>query len=641
MLQAIEPPQPEDRDESGPAAPPPLLTLAAAVGLAWSLTWLTAALVIVLEVFGVEPLSEWGAEAVRTLTRLAGASPTLIVLVQGPLAAILLGAVLAAMAGRHAARAMFAFWAWLNLGVGAMSLLFAMRLTPLGWACMVYALGTLLMLDAPLGGGPLRPPGSRRIPGRRGRRGFGRECATSPGSTTRTTAREAQPSSARRHHVLRSSPPAPPGDPDPDRRGQPDLVGDLVLGFGLVVLAAIGVSTLSWLGGPVVGALGLFAGIVIFAIAGLKSLLSLLLFAAGWKTLQGDPAGRAYHRLWAWMIVVLDVVNLVVHRRDGPDGLVGPGLRRRRAVCDQPAGISRLFLRLRRALARGGKPRGLRRRAILKGDGARVACGSAEGVRGTRAEVRPDAATHDPRRSTTMASAGNPFEKAMKLAVVTGLRAALGPALLAASQNRPERGTLAMAAMGEMVVDKLPLVPSRARLPLLLPRAAAGYWVAQQSLRQDGVDEPWAAPMGAAVAAASHDRPADPRDLAPRPGHLQPRPRPGRGLPGPPPGGRGRRHVDGRGQGDRHGGRSRRSAARSCRSRTRSWSRSRASRLRRSSTPEADCEECRSGRHGRVHSESPCRRHFEAAAVRITRRRPARCSSPAGPLEMLIRGSGP
>ena len=92
------------------------------------------------------------------------------------------------------------------------------------------------------------------------------------------------------------------------------------------------------------------------------------------------------------------------------------------------------------------------------------------------------------------------FERAVKLAVVTGLRAALGPALLAAAHNRPERNNLAMAALGEMVVDKLPLVPSRSSLPMLVPRALAGAWVVHESLKHDGVEEPWAAPLGAAVA---------------------------------------------------------------------------------------------------------------------------------------------
>ncbi len=94
-----------------------------------------------------------------------------------------------------------------------------------------------------------------------------------------------------------------------------------------------------------------------------------------------------------------------------------------------------------------------------------------------------------------------PFERAMKLAIVSGLRAAMGPALVAASQNRPEKAALVAAAMGEMILDKLPILPSRARLPLLLPRVFAGWWSAKQSLEHDGVDDPTAAATAAAVSA--------------------------------------------------------------------------------------------------------------------------------------------
>jgi len=93
------------------------------------------------------------------------------------------------------------------------------------------------------------------------------------------------------------------------------------------------------------------------------------------------------------------------------------------------------------------------------------------------------------------------FEKAMKLAVISGLKAALGPALLKTAQRRPDATHWVTAAMAEMVVDKLGFVPSRRRLPLLIPHAISGAWVASESMRDDGVEDPWAAPMGAAVAA--------------------------------------------------------------------------------------------------------------------------------------------
>jgi hypothetical protein len=93
------------------------------------------------------------------------------------------------------------------------------------------------------------------------------------------------------------------------------------------------------------------------------------------------------------------------------------------------------------------------------------------------------------------------FEKAMKLAVLSGLKVALGPAFLMTAQRRPERSYWVMGAMAEMLLDKVGIFPSRSRLPLLIPHAISGAWVARESLREDGVDEPWGAPMGAVVAA--------------------------------------------------------------------------------------------------------------------------------------------
>lgn len=93
------------------------------------------------------------------------------------------------------------------------------------------------------------------------------------------------------------------------------------------------------------------------------------------------------------------------------------------------------------------------------------------------------------------------FEKAMKLAVLSGLKAALGPALLTTAQRRPERGAWVTAALAEMALDKVGILPRRSWLPMLIPHAISGGWVARESMRADGVDDPWAGPMGAAVAA--------------------------------------------------------------------------------------------------------------------------------------------
>lgn len=98
-------------------------------------------------------------------------------------------------------------------------------------------------------------------------------------------------------------------------------------------------------------------------------------------------------------------------------------------------------------------------------------------------------------------SGNSPIERALRLAAVTGLKVTFGPALISAKQQRPEGKPLAMAALGEMVIDLLPYMPKRSSLPLLLPRAMAGYWTAQKSLEADGIDDPGIAAMGAAVAA--------------------------------------------------------------------------------------------------------------------------------------------
>ncbi|MEW4569832.1 hypothetical protein AB1L88_18360 [Tautonia sp. JC769] len=92
------------------------------------------------------------------------------------------------------------------------------------------------------------------------------------------------------------------------------------------------------------------------------------------------------------------------------------------------------------------------------------------------------------------------LHRALILGGVSGLRAALGPALVSASRRSGNRELLALAAIGEMVVDKMPLVPSRSRLPLLIPRALAGYWVARQVAEQDRDSNPNLPLLGATAA---------------------------------------------------------------------------------------------------------------------------------------------
>lgn len=93
------------------------------------------------------------------------------------------------------------------------------------------------------------------------------------------------------------------------------------------------------------------------------------------------------------------------------------------------------------------------------------------------------------------------YTRALTLAALCGSKIALGPALLAQSRRWPSRRNWALAAMGEMMLDKLGVFPARYRPSLLVPHSLAGAWVAHESLKEDGVDDPWAAAMGGAVAA--------------------------------------------------------------------------------------------------------------------------------------------
>ncbi|GAC1471913.1 MAG: hypothetical protein NVSMB9_18540 [Isosphaeraceae bacterium] len=100
-----------------------------------------------------------------------------------------------------------------------------------------------------------------------------------------------------------------------------------------------------------------------------------------------------------------------------------------------------------------------------------------------------------------MIQLNKPFERAMTLAALSGLKIALGPAFLTTARQSPNSQGWAMAAAGEMLLDKVGIFPARFRPSLLIPHTLAGAWVARESLREDGVEEPWGAVMGAVVAA--------------------------------------------------------------------------------------------------------------------------------------------
>jgi hypothetical protein len=102
-----------------------------------------------------------------------------------------------------------------------------------------------------------------------------------------------------------------------------------------------------------------------------------------------------------------------------------------------------------------------------------------------------------------MLEAKGPFERAMTLAALSGLKIALGPAFLETARRRPNRGAWVAAAVGEMLLDKVGVFPARFRPALLIPHTLAGAWVARESMREEGEDGTQAAMMGAVVAAGT------------------------------------------------------------------------------------------------------------------------------------------
>lgn len=93
-----------------------------------------------------------------------------------------------------------------------------------------------------------------------------------------------------------------------------------------------------------------------------------------------------------------------------------------------------------------------------------------------------------------------PYARAMTLAALCGSRIALGPAFLEVSR-RQNAGARVAAAIGEMILDKLEVFPVRYKPVLLVPHTLAGAWVARESLKADGIDDPAGALAGAVVAA--------------------------------------------------------------------------------------------------------------------------------------------
>ncbi|WP_169973250.1 hypothetical protein [Tautonia rosea] len=84
-----------------------------------------------------------------------------------------------------------------------------------------------------------------------------------------------------------------------------NVVWILILAVVAILAGAVG-----WLFGPVVGVLGsLVVGLFVLMLL-VQSLLSLLLFLAAWKTWRRRPSGRSLHLTWAWITVILDLLDL-------------------------------------------------------------------------------------------------------------------------------------------------------------------------------------------------------------------------------------------------------------------------------------------------------------------------------------------
>ncbi len=89
------------------------------------------------------------------------------------------------------------------------------------------------------------------------------------------------------------------------------LSGLNVLWLITVTLLLVFAGALSWLGGPVIGAIGTLAVGVVVVVLLAQFCLSVLLFMAALGTMGGRPEGRTRHKRWAWIIVILDLITLV------------------------------------------------------------------------------------------------------------------------------------------------------------------------------------------------------------------------------------------------------------------------------------------------------------------------------------------
>jgi uncharacterized membrane protein len=90
--------------------------------------------------------------------------------------------------------------------------------------------------------------------------------------------------------------------------------------------------------------------------------------------------------------------------------------------------------------------------------------------------------------------------RAFGLGVVSGLRSMTAPAVVTASQRDASAALIAIGALGELIADKLPFVPSRTQPPALAFRAVSGAYVGSRTVASAGGERGWGAVAGAAGA---------------------------------------------------------------------------------------------------------------------------------------------
>jgi hypothetical protein len=96
------------------------------------------------------------------------------------------------------------------------------------------------------------------------------------------------------------------------------LIGSVVMALVLLLVGAG-----SWFLSPMAGVVGTTLATLIIVWMAASSILSILLFNAGWKTLKDNPAGITLHRLWAWISLALDAIALLGSGGTAPNSWTG------------------------------------------------------------------------------------------------------------------------------------------------------------------------------------------------------------------------------------------------------------------------------------------------------------------------------